>query len=279
MKMRVVASVFATLAAGCLFAVLIFLHLWYLHDRETFDASFDTQLVARPEISHDGVEAQTIETDDPDLARQVDFVSLKDRNKDVACWVYIPDTNVDFPVMQEPAGMPPGEFHYLWRDIDGNFDKSKGGSIFMPHVDLDPGEELGMVQLMFGHRMRNRELAFSNMKLFLEQEYMDAHPYVYVYYPDRSERYAVWAACNADYRDEVYRIYPVYEKGSSGYGALLSHIATDLAKAGSGANATPDDRLLVLSTCYQDDTRMFLACVLDDTYWYDGYGADWSDGE
>lgn len=279
MKARIFAAVFATLLSGALFACLVFVQLDYLEKRETVDAAFDSQLVARPEIHNTEIDAQVIAETDADLTRQVDFASLKSRNEDVDCWVYLPDTNVDFPVMQEPDDMPPGEFYYLWRDIDGIEDKSKGGSIFKPYVPLDDGEEPGMVTIMFGHRMKNRELAFSNMKLFLEQDYFDAHPYVYVYYPDRAERYAVWAACNANYRDEVYRIYPVYEVGSNQYQALLTHIGTELAKAASDRAVTSEDHLLVLSTCYQDDTRMFLASVLDKTYYYDGYDADWSDGQ
>lgn len=279
MKVRILAAAMATLLSGALFAALVFLQLDVIKRRETVDAAFDSQLVARPEIHNPEIDAQLIQETDKDLLRQVDFKSLKARSEDVDCWVYLPDTNVDFPVMQEPDNMPPGEFYYLWRDIDGIEDKSKGGSIFKPYVPLEPGEEPGMVTIMFGHRMKNRELAFSNMKLFLEQDYFDAHPYVYVYYPDRAERYEVWAACNADYRDEVYRIYPVYEAGSNSYQALLTHIGSDLAKACSDRTVTNEDELLVLSTCYQDDTRMFLAAVLDRTHYYNGYGADWSDGQ
>jgi hypothetical protein len=171
--------------------------------------------------------------------------------------------------MQEPEGMPEGEYYYLWRTVDGVEDKSSGGSIFMPYVPLSEGEDKGMVQIMFGHRMKNRELAFSSLKYFLEQDYLDAHSYVYVYYPDHSERYRVWCGCNAHYMDEIYRSYPVYEKGSIGYRLLLEHIADDLAVSASDIAVTEDDNILVLSTCYQDDVRMVLVCVLDKSYYYE----------
>lgn len=270
---RIMTAALATLVAGCLFAAGSFAVIDAVDQREAFHADFKQDVVIRPEIS-DGIDTQYISETDENLLRRVDFEVLvrQHGNPDISAWVYVPDTEpipIDLPVMQEPKGMPDGEYYYLWRNVDGVEDKSSGGSIFMPYVPLDDDEDPVMVQVMFGHRMRNRELAFSSLKYFLEQDYLDAHPYVYVYYPDRVERYHVWCGCNAHYLDEIYRSYPVYEKDSESYRLLLGHVAGDLAKSASPISVTESDRLLVLSTCYQDDTRMLLACVLDKTYYYE----------
>lgn len=270
---RIMTAVLATLVSGCLFAAGSFAVIGVIDKKESFHADFKQDVVIRPEIP-DSVDTQYITETDANLLRRVDFDALirQHDNPDISAWVYIPDTEpiaIDLPVMQEPEGMPDGEYYYLWRTVDRVEDKSSGGSIFMPYVPLDDDEEPGMVQVMFGHRMRNRELAFSSLKYFLEQEYLDAHPYVYVYYPDRAERYHVWAGCNAHYLDAIYRSYPVYEKGSDGYRLLLTHVAEDLAKSASPIPVTENDKMLVLSTCYQDDTRMLLACILDKTYYYE----------
>lgn len=270
---RIMTAALATLVSGSLFVAGSFMVMNFITEKESFRTEFKQDVVIRPEISG-GIDTQYISETDGNLLRRVDFdVLVRDhKNPDIAAWVYIPETEpipIDLPVMQEPAGQPDGEYYYLWRNADRVEDKSSGGSIFMPYVPLDEDEDPGMVQVMFGHRMRNRELAFSSLKYFLEQEYLDAHPYVYVYYPDRAERYAVWAGCNAHYLDEIYRSYPVYEKGSAGYRLLLEHVANDLAKSASDIPVTEDDRMLVLSTCYQDDTRMLVACILDKTYYYE----------
>ena len=51
--MRILAAAMATLLSGALFAALVFLQLDVIKRRETVDAAFDSQLVARPEI-HSG---------------------------------------------------------------------------------------------------------------------------------------------------------------------------------------------------------------------------------
>lgn len=270
MLRRIALTAFVTLACGLLFAGGIFYMMGVLEKREAYDNHMSQAVVEPPEISG-SVDVQLIQETDEELLRQIDFEVLQERNSDVAAWIYIPDTNVDpgFPVMQEPPDMEPGEYYYLWRDIDRVYDESSGGSIFMPYVPY-VSDIPNQVQIMFGHRMKDRTLAFSNMKLFLDQDYLEEHRYVYVYYPDRAERYEAWAGCNADYMDVVYRIWPVYEKGSAEYGALVDHIRDDLAKSLSGRQVTSEDELLILSTCYQDDVRMFLACVRDRVYYYNG---------
>lgn len=257
---RYILAVLGLVISGTLYFALSYLSIQAIERREVLDVKFErTSALHLPEQVEDGGTVYVDETDEM-LLRRIDFTSLQAINPDTAAWVTIPDTNVDYYVMQEPEGMPEGEYEYLWKDIEKK--ESKWGSIFMPYVP-----EKGAVQLLFGHRMKDRTVAFSNMKLFLEQAYLDEHPYVYLYYPDRAERWRVWAACNADYMDVVYRIQPAYELGSPEYGALLLHIGNDLSKAGSGT-ASRDQPLLVLSTCYQDDVRMFIACVPDRAYYY-----------
>lgn len=285
-----VRKVFAALAASVLsaglFSALVWLSFQRLSDAGDFSADFGRSFIEAPETSGDaGVER--LAEDDADLVKKIDFGTLQSINDEAAAWIYIPDPgNVTethpeimaegLPVMQEPEGQPAWEAKYLWRDIYGVVDKSKGGSLFMPYV---PGGT-DAVQLIFGHRMKDRTLAFSSMKFFLEKEYFDAHRYVYLYYPDRAERYEVWAAGNAyggslDGKvnpDIIYRTQPVWTTGDAEYGALLNHIREDLCANGqlSERDVTRDDKLLVLSTCYQDDTRMFLGCVLDKVYYYEG---------
>lgn len=256
--------VLAVLCIGCLFGAgaVVLLQSDVAADPQTELMISQGLIEAPPEIS----ESVTVRLDESDanLTRKVNFEELKAINPDVYGWVYLPDTNVDYYVMQEPEGLPEGEYQYIWKDIYKR--ENKWGSIFTPFVP-DGGPDA--VTLFFGHRMKDKSLGFSNLKLFLEQEYLDAHPYVYVYYPEYSERWRIWAACNADYMDEVYRIRPVYQKGMQDYADLISHIREDLAASVGPVEPDPEwDDLLVLSTCYQDDTRMILVCVREQIYEY-----------
>ena len=66
---------------------------------------------------------------DEDDFPKVDFESLQATNSDVVAWLYIPDTNVNFPVVKGPSN-----YTYLNLNYEGNY--SISGSIFMEPVFL-----------------------------------------------------------------------------------------------------------------------------------------------
>ena len=51
---------------------------------------------------------------DQNLLRRIDFDELMGINPDATRWLYIPDTNVDYYVMQEQT---PNEYAYLYKNI------------------------------------------------------------------------------------------------------------------------------------------------------------------
>lgn len=200
----------------------------------------------------------TIPESDENLVRMIDFDALYQINPDVRTWVTIPGTNIDYYVMQERIV---GEYFYLWNDIYGK--KSSWGSCLTPAI---PGDEPDAHFLIFGHRMKRAGVAFSNLHYFLEPAFFTENRYVYLYYPDRSERWHIWAACEALPDDIVYDI--PYKLNSEQYGAMLGHLAADQAVLTDGQAPDASQETLILSTCHDNDTRMFLVCTLDKAYYY-----------
>ena len=264
MKRRRIFFAAAVLMSVSLFAALTFVFISLLSNTDTgTDVAIVQGLREEVVLNSDEVTVRTPEADG-NLTRQIDFDELEVINSDVLSWIYMPDTNVDYYVMQEPSGMPDGEYMYIWRDIYQ--EENSWGSIFTPYIPGGQGADAHMI--LFGHRMRDRTLGFSNLREFLDETYMQEHPYVYLYYPEYSQRWKVWAACNPEFTDDIYRIAPRYELGSAEYGELLLHIEEDLAETLSGERPDVDTPILVLSTCYQDDIRMCVICYLDKTYEY-----------
>lgn len=105
---------------------------------------------------------------------QIDWNSLLNRNSDVKAWIQIPDTNVNYPVLQ-------GETNdtYIHSDIDKQ--ELTAGSIFIASENQNPFVDINTV--IYGHNMKNGSM-FHDIKSYTEQEFADAHPYVYIYLPD-----------------------------------------------------------------------------------------------
>lgn len=105
---------------------------------------------------------------------QIDWNSLLSRNSDVKAWIQIPDTNVNYPVLQ-------GETNdtYIHSDIDKQ--ELTAGSIFIASENQKPFIDINTV--IYGHNMKNGSM-FHDIKSYTEQEFADAHPYIYIYLPD-----------------------------------------------------------------------------------------------
>lgn len=201
---------------------------------------------------------------DANFLRKVDFGALQAINSDATRWFYIPDTTIDSYVMQEQTV---GEYYYLWKDIYKKY--SNSGSLLTPKIPLDmPDAHL----LIFGHRISSRsDVAFSSLRnYYATAESASAYPYVYLYYPDRVERWRVWAVSDMNASDSVYSM--PYELGSDAYASMLADVG---AKARYELCDGPDalTNTLFLSTCNGtrsgSDVRLVVACVPDAVYYYE----------
>lgn len=168
---------------------------------------------------------------DEDGFPEVDFDALRAVNSDIVAWLYIPDTNVNFPVVMGSA-----DYEYLQLDYKGNY--SIAGSIFMDvNCSTDFSDE---ETLLYGHNMHNGAM-FGRLKKFEDTKYLEAHKDVYVILMSgQTLKYSASVGKYVSVNDEVYY----------------------LPKRG-GAPET-----LVLSTCTDDSSdveRFVLICNYEET--------------
>ena len=207
---------------------------------------------------------------DENLLRRIDFNSLIAENADATRWMYVPGTKIDAPVMQERTV---NQYFYNLKGLNKTYN---GCGAFL--VPAEPKNEDGSLPddarlLILGHRMNsyNGEWQFSNLPTrWGTVQGASDYPYVYIYYPDHSERWRVWAGLDAWESDEIYDI--PYELGSDKYGEMIQHVA---ANARYSVGDTPDKntRILMMSTCNRPNggalMRFVLVSVPDAAYYYD----------
>lgn len=241
----------------------------YLSDAEIYQDESDVQLIRDAVISENvpimkpSISDKKICTDE-NLLRIIDFHELSTINSDVYGWIYLPNTNVDYYIMQEQN---PDEVYYLWRNIYKK--KNSYGSVLTPALPDLGYDYMDMHLLIFGHHLKNKSQGFSNLKKFKDKSYASEHKYAYLYYPDRSERWTIWTAVYGLSTNMVYNI--PYEEGSDSYQELLD----DLSKKGYySLSDKPDinEKTLVLSTCDGQsgtEKRIYTVYILDAVYQYD----------
>ena len=116
----------------------------------------------------------TEEPEEKESYLQINWDELLQRNSDVKAWIQIPNTNVNYPVLQ-------GETNdtYIHSDIDHK--ELSAGSIFVASENENPFNDFNTV--IYGHNMKNGSM-FNNIKSYTDQSFADEHPYVYIYLPD-----------------------------------------------------------------------------------------------
>lgn len=104
----------------------------------------------------------------------IDWDALREVNPDIVGWLQIPDTVVDYPVVQGKDND-----YYLHHDFEGN--SSSFGCLFMDYAcaaDLS-----GWNTLIYGHHMRNGSM-LATLVDYTDPGFLEAHPYVYYATPD-----------------------------------------------------------------------------------------------
>ena len=163
-----------------------------------------------PEPSHDAViiveptpdiieivEPTPVPLDDgvriPD--REIDFDELHERNSDIIAWLYVPGTNIDYPVVACSDNA-----FYVWRDLDGN--SSRAGTIFMDMANnLDISDR---VTVFYGHNMRNGTM-FAELHRYKNPEFFDENREIKLYTTEGMREYDIIAAYVTDDRNILYQ--------------------------------------------------------------------------
>ena len=175
----------------------------------------------------------------------VDFESLKKINEDVVAWIYIPGTNINYPVVQGADND-----YYLYRLVDHTYNKA--GSIFMDYRNNGVMNDSNTV--FHGHHMRNKTM-FAQITGYVEQEFYDAHPYGMLLTPEGNYLVKFFSG----YVTDVYSsAWDMRFRSDSEYAAWINEVS---GKSYFSADVIPtvDDRMVTLSTCtYEYDNARFV---------------------
>lgn len=124
------------------------------------------------------------EPEKPPYVSPIDFEALRAINQDVIGWIRIPDTPIDYPILQ-------GEDNeqYLHTDIEGN--DSVAGAIYLDFEDEPDFSSLH--NILYGHHMKNGTM-FKTIVYYKEQDFFDQHRDIYIYTPEREIHLKAFAA-------------------------------------------------------------------------------------
>lgn len=175
--------------------------------------------------------------------KNLDWDKLHEENADIYAWIYVPDTTVDYPVLQHPED---NAFY-----LDHNMDGSKGypGCIYTENYNSKDFTDNNTV--LYGHNLKDKTM-FSSLHNFEDATFVNEDHYVYVYTEEKVFVYKIFGAYERDAmhllaNEDLSNEY-VYER----YLNSISQVDSRIKNIRQDVEVTAKDRIITLSTCTFD---------------------------
>jgi len=183
-------------------------------------------------------EEPVMEDIDDEIAKTLmdtDLNTLRETNSDVIGWIVIPDTQLSYPLMQSSDN----QFYleHTWDKV-----KSSSGSIFMERLNNDDLSHYHT--LIYGHRMADGSM-FGTLKYYTSEEFLEAHPFVYIVNDKGVYKYQVFSVYEASVGSRTYQIGFKDDRSKEDF---ISH-CVDSSVINTDISPSSDDKILTLSTC------------------------------
>lgn len=179
----------------------------------------------------------------------IDFTKLQQQNPDIYAWIQIPDTVVDYPIVQSAED----NVYYLNHTVEGA--EGYPGSIYTENINQKNFTDKNTV--IYGHNMDDGTM-FGGLHQYVDPAYMNQHPEIHIYTPEHKYIYRVFAAVTYDNRHilETYNCndaaqFQEFLDSVMSVQNIASHFSAD-------ETVTADDRIITLSTCNGNSEQRFL---------------------
>lgn len=196
--------------------------------------------------------------DFPDL--EVDFEGLREVNPQVVAWLYMPSTEISYPVVQDPTDEE--NSYYLHHTLEGT--ENSSGAIFMDW-EVDPALH-SWNTFIYGHNMKNGSMFGNLRKLVNNHKLYDKNPYIFIFREEGIYRYQIYAFYLDVPDTTMYYTCDTLKE-------YRSYIRTALEKSVYDCNTptTEEKNSLTLVTCSGSGAgkkRFFVHGIIKDRYIY-----------
>lgn len=179
----------------------------------------------------------------------VDFSLLTSQNEDIYAWIYIPDTNVNYPICQSYVE----DNYYLEHDVYGNY--SFAGAIYSQ--SCNNRDFTDRVTVLYGHNMANGSM-FATLHRFADSSFFESHDKIYIYTTGRKLTYKVVSAFVYDDRHIMNTFDFSEDSQFQSYLDTIQNPRSVNVNVRDGVDLSTDDKILTLSTCVNSGDGRYL---------------------
>lgn len=161
-------------------------------------------------------------------------------NSDYIAWIKIPDTNINYPVMQTKDRPN----YYLHRNIYKNYSRY-GTPYLQENCDITTSDNL----VIYGHNMKTKAM-FHDLVNYANFDYYQKHKNIQLIIEDKTFTYTIISAFKTvAYSNNGFDYYSfVIAKSENNFNDFVNE-CKELSFYDTGVSAECGDKLLTLSTC------------------------------
>lgn len=186
----------------------------------------------------------------------INWSKIQEDNPDLYSWIYIPNTNVDYPVAQ--AGKNESDDFYLTHNT--NKETEFAGAIYTERQNArdysDP------VTVLYGHNMNNGTM-FNSLHKFEDSTFFKKNKYIYIYMPNHRLTYKIYSAYVYDDR-HILNSFDFSDKKTLKKYLKYTTNPDSLSKNTRNVTLNVNSKIITLSTCTNgaENTRYLVQGVL-----------------
>ena len=167
--------------------------------------------------------------------KQINLDALREVNPLVVGWIRIPDTQIDYPIVQ-------GEDNEFYLKHDWKGERNSVGAIFMDHASSPSLVDYNT--LIYGHNMNDGSM-FAQLRQYCSSQFFETRRHVYLLTDTGCFRYDIFSSYLAGVDSPTYGL--SFQQRSTREEFLRS--ALDSSVIDAGIEPGIRDRILTLSTC------------------------------
>ena len=168
------------------------------------------------------------------------YADLWEDNEDFVGWLFIPDTVIDYPVVQTPTN----EQAYIHRSFDGSY--SSSGTLFCSaNASI---ENPSMNITIYGHHMRAGTM-FGRLPNYQSEGYYQHHRYIYFTTNWWAGVYEVVGAIATDVNEGTYPYYEFTDGTEAEFYEWVENTINRTPYETNRSNIRYGDQFITLSTC------------------------------
>lgn len=212
---------------------------------ETVSAAYESASAEEePEAEAEAVE-EAVPYESP-----VDFTTLQSANEDIYAWLYIPGTEINYPLLQRSDAAD--DDFYLTHNSDGDTDSK--GALFT-QAAYNQKDFSDRVTVIYGHHMRSGVMFGHLQELYSGEDGLEKYREIIVYLPDRELHYSAFAGVPHDNSHLLYNHDFTNTEEYRMFLAELLSVRTVDASRNESIELTTKDDVLILSTCLSGNNK------------------------